>query len=972
MSLARSTKPASKTGTRMVRLGMSRPFRAGLLAFALATALGGTASLMPAPALAKTAPGPRVDIPYETFTLPNGLRVVVHTDRKAPIVAVNVWYHVGSKDEPEGRSGFAHLFEHLMFNGSENHPGEFFEPFEMVGATDQNGTTNQDRTNYFQNVPTTALDMALWMESDRMGHLLGAIDQKTLDEQRGVVQNEKRQGENQPYGQVWDLIGKAMYPKTHPYGHSVIGSMADLNAASLDDVKTWFRAWYGPNNAVLVLAGDIDLATAKEKVTKYFGHIPAGPTMAQPKVDVAPLKADSRATLSDKVPQTRIYRVWNVAQAGTVDIDRLQLFAQVLGGSRASRLDQRLFFNDKLVDNVSASAEYSQLSSNFLIMATVKNGVDPAKVEAAIDEELKKLLAEGPTQVELEQARAVVEAGFTRGVERIGGFGGKADVLAECTVYTGNPGCFRTSLRTIEAATPALVKAVGNAWLGAGKGSHTLTVVPGERTPLAEEPAATPKPFALPPVDKKFRTVQTGVDRSKGVQVPSQFPDLKFPSLQRATLKNGTKVILAERPGVPVVQMSYLFGGGYVADQGAKLGTSGFAMGMLDEGAGEYDAIAFGNRAEVLGANLGAGASLDGTNAGLSALKKNLDASVALFADMLRRPRFEQAEIDRVKATWIAGIAQEKARPNGAAMRVLPPLLYGEGHPYAIPFSGTGTEASIASLTAADLRAYHARWVRPEGATLVVVGDTTLDEIVPVLEKHFGDWKGEGESRSNAAIPSVALPKQPRVFLIDQPGAVQANIYVGQLAPSSKDPGAVKFDIANAVLGGEFSSRLNMNLREDKHWAYGSYSSASSALGQRPWMAFAAVQIDKTADSLKELRREITEYATGKAPPKPEEVAKIQATEIRGLPGSYETASAVLGTLGGIVRFDRPDDYVFQRKAEIEGLTVDQVKAAAATIDPDALTWVVVGDLKQIEKPVRDLKFGEVTIVDADGRPVKK
>jgi predicted Zn-dependent peptidase len=241
-----------------------------------------------------------------------------------------------------------------------------------------------------------------------------------------------------------------------------------------------------------------------------------------------------------------------------------------------------------------------------------------------------------------------------------------------------------------------------------------------------------------------------------------------------------------------------------------------------------------------------------------------------------------------------------------------------------------------------------------------------------VLEKHFGDWKAAGGASSNPVIPVVATPRKPRVFLIDQPGAVQANIYVGQLVPSTKDAGAVKFDIANSVLGGEFSSRLNMNLREDKHWAYGSYSSASGALGQRPWMAFAAVQIDKTAESMKELQREIGEYASGKAPPKPEEVAKIQSTEIRGLPGSYETAGAVLGTLNGIIRYGRPDDYVFQRKAEIEGLTVDQVKAAAATIEPDALTWVVVGDLKQIEKPVRALKFGEVSIVDADGKPVRK
>ncbi len=944
----------------------------GLLALALTSALGGSLSLVPLEAQAKTTRSAEVDIPYQQFTLPNGLRVIVHTDRKAPIVAVNIWYHVGSKDEPKGRTGFAHLFEHLMFNGSENHPGEFFEPFELAGATDQNGTTNSDRTNYFENVPTTALDMALWMESDRMGHLLGAIDQATLDEQRGVVQNEKRQGENQPYGQVFDLLGKAIYPETHPYHHSTIGSMADLNAASLDDVKNWFRTWYGPNNAVLVLAGDIDLATAKEKVAKYFGHIPASPTMAQPKVDVSPMATDSRSTLTDKVPQARIYRVWNVAQSGTVDADRLQLLSQVLGGSRSSRLDQRLLHTDKSVDNISASVFTSQLSSIFFINATVKQGVDPAKVEAAIDEELKKLLRDGPSQVELDQARTVIKAGFTRGVERIGGFGGKADVLAECAVYTGNPGCFRNSLRTINAATVAQIKTAGVNWLGAGKGSHTLVVTPGERKPLPEDAAVTPTALTLPAVDPKYKTKPSAVDRSAGVPVPSQFPELKFPSLQRATLKNGTKIILAEREGVPVVQMSYLFGGGFVADQGAKLGTSSFAMGMLDEGAGDYDAIAFGNRAESLGANLSAGANLDGASAGLSALKQNLDPSVALFADMLRRPRFDQNEVDRVKASWIAGIAQEKARPNGAALRVLPPLLYGQGHPYAIPFSGTGTEASIGSLTRDDLLAYHARWVRPEEATLLVVGDTTLKEIVPVLEKHLGDWKSEGATRSNGAIPEVALPRKPRVYLIDQPGAVQANLYVGQLVPSTRDPGAVKFDIANSVLGGEFSSRLNMNLREDKHWAYGSYSSVTGAQGQRPWMAFAAVQIDKTAESLKEMQREISEYASGKAPPKPEEVSKIQSTEIRGLPGSYETAGSVLGTLGGIVRYGRPDDYVFQRKAEIEGLTPEQVKAAAATVDPNALTWVVVGDLKQIEKPVRALKFGEVFIVDADGKPARK
>ena len=940
----------------------------GALALALATAIGATAF---APAQAQDAPARAgVAIPYQQFTLPNGLRVIVHEDHKAPIVAVNVWYHVGSKDEPRGRTGFAHLFEHLMFNGSENHPGEYFDPFELVGATDMNGTTNTDRTNYFENVPTTALDTALWMESDRMGHLLGAIDQATLDEQRGVVQNEKRQGENQPYGQVWTKLNQALYPEGHPYHHSVIGSMADLNAASLEDVKNWFRTWYGPNNAVLVLAGDIDVETAKKKVAKYFGDIPAGPDMAQPPVDVAVRPADTRETMHDNVPQARIYRAWNVAQTGSTDVDQLHVLAQVLGGSDTSRLEKRLVHGDKLVDGVSAGVSESQLGSNFLVTASVKEGVDPKMVEAIIDEELARLLKEGPTAEEVAQAKTVIRAGFIRGIERIGGFGGKADALAACEVYVGDPGCYRDTLATVAAVTPTQLQAVGKQWLG--DGDHTLVVLPGERTALAEEPAVEPAALELPPVDPKYSVSPSTVDRSTGVPMPEDFPELKFPELQRATLSNGTKVILAERHEVPVVQFRLLLDGGYKADalDGAKLGTSSFAMSMLDEGAADYSALEFAAAAESLGANLGADASLDGASASLSALKENIDPSLALFADMLREPSFDPAEIDRIKASWIAGIKQEKARPNAAALRVLPPLLYGEGHAYAMPFSGSGTEKSIASLTRDDLVKYHDTWVRPENATLVVVGDTTLAQVVPLLEKHLGDWKGEGEPATTGEVSRVALPDAPRVFLIDQPGAVQANIFAGQLVPSTMSDDATEFEFANTVLGGQFSARLNMNLREDKHWAYGAYSFSPDALGQRPWLAFAPVQIDKTAEAMVEMKREVGEYASGKAPPTAEEVAKVRSNEIRSLPGAYETGRAVLGTIAGIVRYDRPDDYVFQHKAEIEGLTPAQVAKAAGTIDPDALTWVVVGDLDKIGAPVRALELGTVQVLDADGNPV--
>ncbi|MCC6757019.1 MAG: insulinase family protein, partial [Arenimonas sp.] len=700
------------------------------LALALGLALSGSAAYAPT-AAAKAPASLAVDIPYEQFTLPNGLRVVVHTDRKAPIVAVNIWYHVGSKDETPGRTGFAHLFEHLMFQGSENYRDEFFGPFERVGATDQNGTTNSDRTNYFQNVPTTALDMALWMESDRMGHFLGAVDQALLDEQRGVVQNEKRQGENQPYGVLREPLSKALFPKGHPYSWTTIGSMNDLNAASLEDVKSWFRRAYGPNNAVLVLAGDIDLATAKEKVAKYFGDIPAAPDFKQPAVDVAPLKADARLVLTDKVPQVSWNRLWNVAQSGAPEEDDLDLFAQVLGGSGSSRLDRRLVHEEKLVDSISTSYYGQQLSGRFSISAAIKQGVDPKKVEAIVDEELKKLLAEGPTQQELDQAKVAIKSGFIRQIERIGGFGGKADVLAACAVYRNDPGCFRTSLANIEKATVASVKAAGNKWLN--NASLYAVVEPGERKPAAEEPSvARSAAPAVGAVDTKFKTLPAGVDRSLGVPKTETFPDLSFPALQRATLSNGLNVVLASRPGIPVVQMNMLFGGGFSTDAGKKLGTASFATNMLTQGAGEYDALAFAAKQESLGANIGSGAGLDGASASLSAIKEKLEPSLALYAEMLRTPRFDAKEIERVRAQWLATIKQEKVQPQGVVNRVLPGLMYGAGHPYAIPSSGTGTEADIAALTRDDLLAYHNAYIRPDAATLVVTGDTTLAEIVPL------------------------------------------------------------------------------------------------------------------------------------------------------------------------------------------------------------------------------------------------
>ena len=912
---------------------------------------------------------PAVSIPFEEFKLPNGLRVIVHTDRKAPIVAVNIWYHVGSKDELLGRSGFAHLFEHLMFQGSENHKGEFFEPFELVGATDQNGTTSQDRTNYFQNVPTTALDTALFMESDRMGHLLGALDQAALDEQRGVVQNEKRQGENQPYGQAFNHIFAAAYAETHPYNHTVIGSMNDLNAAQVDDVKNWFKSWYGPNNAVLVLAGDIDLATAKQKVAKYFGDIAPTATVKKLPAQVAPRTKTTRESFVDAVPQTRIYRVWNVPGAGTDDSDRFDMVAFVLGGARSSRLDRRLLHKDKTVDSITAFNFSSELGGLFIIQADVKTGGDPAAVEKAIDEEVAALLAKGPSKEELAQAKTLLSAEFIRGVERIGGFGGKADVLAGCAVFTGKANCYERTLKVQAGVTAAQLQALGKKYLS--KGDHVLTITPGERTPSVEKPAvANLPPTKVAPADKKLKTTPSDLDRTKGVPMPADFPTLAFPKLQRATLPNGLKIVLAERRGLPLVQMSLeVQGAGFSSDPSTKPGLANFTMGMLDEGAGQYNALALGDKIESLGARLNVGATVDTANLSLSSITPNLDPSLAVLADVLLRPTMEATELERVRATWLAGIRQEKARPNAIARRVASGLLFGAGHPYAAP--ATGTEASITALKREEVIAWVKERLRPDRATLIVVGDISLAELQPKLVTALGEWKAPGTPSAMPNPVVVKLPAKPRVFLVDQPGAIQANLWVGHVIPSSKDKASIDFDIANSVLGGEFSSRLNMNLRENKHWAYGAYSFASSALGQRIWAASAAVQIDKTIESIKELDREIREYATGKTPAKADEITKIQSTEVRGLPGSYETANAVLGTISGIVLYERPDDYAAQRATRISSMKAADVHAAAKGIQPNAVTWVIVGDLSKIEKGIRELKLGDVKVIDADGKVLR-
>ena len=912
-----------------------------------ALAAAGTPASAANPAGVPTVAG-EVLIPYEKFKLDNGLTVIVHTDRKAPIVAVNLWYHVGSKNEPPGRTGFAHLFEHLMFQGSENFNDEYFKPFEQVGATSQNGTTSFDRTNYFQNVPTTALDMALWMESDRMGHLLGVLDQARLDEQRSVVKNEKRQNENRPYGRVFETVLKGMFPEGHPYRWTPIGSMADLEAASLDDVKDWFGTYYGAANAVLVLAGDIDAATAREKAQRYFGHIPPGPALTRPGVNVAPRTASSRAVMYDQVAQTRVYRFWNTPPLGTADDDLLSIAGEILGGGKTSRLYERLVYRDRLADTVGAGQSGYEIAGMFAWQADLKQGASQAALEAAATEELERFLASGPTPAELERARTTLRAGVIRGLERIGGFGGKADVLAACEVYTNDPGCYRTSLAGIEAATVEQVRDAARRWLAAG--DFTLEVQP----------------------QPKYRNAEaSAVDRKAGPPVTSEFPSVGFPKLERAELGNGMRVVIARRPGVPIVRVSALFDAGYVTDQGRALGTSSFTMSLLDEGTTTLDALGIARRAEELGAAITAGSSIDTSSATLDALADRLGPSLELFADVLRNPAFPQSELDRVRGEWLAALKREQASPEGLAARLLPSRIYGESHPYGIPLSGTGTEASIASLTREDLQRFHRDWLRPDNATLIVVGDTTRETILPLLEAHFGDWRAPAGTRPAKTRPAAPPRSEARVYLVDRPGAIQSTILAGLAGDPGTADDRIELDTANMAFGGYFSSRLNLNLREDKGWSYGSRSSFVEATGPRPWILSAPVQTDKTVEALQEIRAEITRFV-GEKPLTEAEFAKIRDRDVRAMPGRYESNAAVAGAIAENLVYGRPDDYVSTLKARLESQSLDGVRGAARrVIDPAHLTWVIVGDLAKIEAPIRALGLGAVEVLDSDGRKLR-
>ena len=893
-----------------------------------------------------------VSIPYSTFTLKNGLKVVVHEDHKAPVVAVSVWYHVGSKDEPAGRTGFAHLFEHLMFGGSEHSDTSWFQPMQAIGATNLNGTTNFDRTNYFETVPKAALERALFLESDRMGHLLPAVTQKKLDIQRGVVQNEKRGDDNQPGGLLQYSIQQTLFPAGNAYHHTVIGSMSDLDKASLEVVKDWFRSHYGPNNAVLVLAGDITPAEAHTLVEKYFGDIPAGPKSTPAAAPVPTLKAPVTKTFHDEVANTTIFRMWAVPGITAKDTNALEMAASVLGGLASSRLDNELVRDKKTAVGVSADVSTFERVGEFSVEATVKPGVDPKLVGQQLDAVIAEFIKHGPTEEELKRAKTSDIASTIKGLESDNG---KAVTLARGAVFANDPGFYKKELAEEAALTPKQVQAAARKWLS--RPVFAFTLEPGKRSAYEEsklsgDTAAAGSGAQVTAAPKASATVSSsGVDRSQLPPV-GQIANLNFPTIEHAKLSNGIPVLFARRADVPVVRVAIDFDAGNAADPKTALGTQAFMLGMLDEGTDKYSSAEIAEAKENLGAGLSASPSMDRSSVYLSALKANLPQSLDLMGDIVRHPAFAPADVSRVRAQQLASIAEEAKQPVGLALRTLPPIIYGKDHPYGVPFTGSGDPAAVAKLSPGDLTAFHDAWLRPDDATIFVVGDTTLAEIMPLLERTFGNWQATGPKPSkNFSVPIA--PQQAKILLFDRPNTPQSLIFAGEVTPVKGTDDFIPLNQANEVLGGSFLSRLNSDLRETRHWSYGVQGFISSVQQRMPYLIYAPVQTDQTGPSIGAMRSDISTFLTSKGVT-PEELDRTISGSIRELPGRFETTAAVMGGMEANVLYHRPDNYYETLASRYRALTAPELDAAAkAAIDPNKLTWVVIGDAAKV-KPQLD------------------
>ena len=968
-------------------------------------------------------------IQYTEFKLKNGLRVIFHEDHSTPIVAVNVWYHVGSKNEVPGRTGFAHLFEHMMFQGSLHHDNDYFVPLQEAGGT-LNGSTNSDRTNYWEVVPSNFLELALWLESDRMGYLIEALTEKKLNNQRDVVKNEKRQNyDNRPYGLVGARIAEAMYPPEHPYHWLTIGSLDDLTAASKEDVSDFFRRYYTPNNASLVVAGDLNPKEARRMVEKYFGPLKQGPEVVRPNPQQPALEKEMRLTMDDRVSLPRLYMVWHSSPQWSADEAALDTLAFVLAGGKGSRLYKSLVYEKQIAQDVSAFNNAREIAGQFQITATAKPGKTLEELEQAIGEELAKMKSEPPTAEEMERAYNARESSFIYSMQTVGGFGGKSDQLNQYAVFTGKPNNFQQDLARYQRVTAADVNAMVNKYLtdkrlimtvtprarGAQKSgeavpgspvgaiatpsqqtagatapgssnaaSQTARPVSTQTSPVTQpagvqpqtktEAAATAPAGATPPATTAQRKGEPEqADKSKlgglyAPPAPKPDPPFTLPQLERRKLSNGLEVLIVQHHELPVVNMSLVLKTGGAADPQERAGLASLTSALIDEGTKTRSALDISNQLSSIGASINTIADWDYSGLALLTLTKHLDRALDIYADVLLNPTFPENELKLQRNSRLASLLQRRDNADAIATLAYSSLIYGRNHPYG--HSIIGDETSVAAIKGEDIRRFYETYYHPNNAALIVVGDVKPDALMPQLERAFSNWK-------SADVPAVSISDPPArasaaIYLVDKPGAAQSVINIGQIGPSRSTPDYFPLIVMNTLLGGQFTSRVNMNLREEKGYTYGARTSFDFRRGAGPFAANAGVQTAVTKESVAEFMKELR-GVRGERPVTPAELEFSKQAIIRGFPRGFETPDQIAGRLAAVVIYNLPDSYFNDYIANVRAVTLEDVtRVANKYLDPSKMAILVVGDRKVIEPTLRSLPGigSSLVLVDAEGRAI--
>jgi zinc protease len=895
-------------------------------------------------------------IKYEEFRLNNGLRVIMHQDKSTPIVAVNVWYHVGSKNEVPGRTGFAHLFEHMMFQGSKNYDADYFGPLQEAGAN-INGSTSSDRTNYYQVLPSNFLELALFMEADRMGGLLEAITMEKLNNQRDVVKNERRQRvDNQPYGQAGERIGEIMFPKGHPYNWSVIGSLDDLSAASLEDVKNFFRQYYVPNNASLVIAGDFDAKQARTWVEKYFGGIAKGGDITRPRPAQPKLDKETRVTMDDALaPLPRVSMVWHSVAQRDKDEAALDMLGSVLSSGRGSRLQSNLQFGKELVQTIGGGNGSREIAGTFQVSAIARPGKSLEEIEKEINVELERIKNEPPTAEELTRALNQIETGAIFNLQTVQN---KADSLNSNAVFYGKPDVFQQQLDEYRKVTPADVQRVAKNYLTANR--LVLTINPN-RSAGNKMNAAVNQPTSKSD-DKKEKTKP---DTSK---LPKAGADPKFslPPIEKMKLSNGLEVWTVRQSELPIVSMNMVLKTGGTFEPADKSGVSSLTATLLDDGTKTRSALDIANQLQAIGASVGAGSGWDSTNVSMSSLTKNMDQALDIFADVIVNPTFPESELESTRRRTVGSFIQRKSNPNAISGLVYDRVLYGKDHPYGRQL--TGDENTIKAITRDDIVKTYESTYRPNNAVLIVVGDVDPKALAPKLEKAFANWKP-------GTIPTGTLPEAPQmekagIFLVDRPNSAQSVVSIGQIGVSRDNPDYFPLQVMNSILGGQFSARVNMNLREDKGYTYGARTGYVYRRGAGPFSASADVQTAVTKESVQEFLKEIN-GVRGANPVTQQELEYNKQSLIRAYPRGFETVGQISNQLSNLVTYNLPDSYFNDFISKVNAVTLADVnRVANKYLTPDKLAIVIVGDRKVIEPGLKELSY-PIVILDTEGNPVQ-